>query len=451
MSQENAVVKKDWTDTILNWAAKGAGIFVVIVAVQTIFGYVVTSLDPTLGVTFTTQIWPIPLDLWHIVSLILSAIAVGGIGAWVFKLVDENIGKSRHGVFAIVLISKARRRAVTKDTKVILVVIVLLFVGYAAYQNGKLSTTGCQSGYTSQNGSCVYVTTPGSGQYSYQAPIALAVSNVAGGLTSPSSVQIYSDPTQPAIDNVTLSSGKGTSGLSTYTSGTTVWFKITDATNKLLYWVPKTIPYSSSVTAPASWAISIAVELPPASATITATINSTTEASGALYNVTGQGNTVPTLNVIVQNPTTNTGLMPTPGPDLLPTGNNWELGAYVLLSNDSAYKATLVSSGLSQIARLSNNDIRYYETLPSGPNSFSGSQGSFDRFQNADGTWKGTGGAVTIPLSFNLQGLTALSGQNVTCTVYVYAFTSSAYYTQHGYQFGPSAVLLGTYIINFDA
>jgi hypothetical protein len=439
MSQVNAVVKKDWTDTILNWAAKGAGVFVVIVAVQTLFGYIIKAVAPTLAISFTTQIWPIPMDLWHIVSLILSAIAVGGIGAWIFKVVDENIGKSRHGSFAIIHITKAKRRAITKDTKVILVVVLLLFVGYAAYQNS-LNTTGGGNGTT---------TTAGNGQYSYQASITLSVSDVAGGVTSPSSVKIYADPSQPNIDNLTLTSGKGTSGLSTYTSGATVWFKIVDATSKLLLWIPKTVPFSSSVTAPSTWAMSVSIETPPATATVSASINSTSETSLSAYNVTAQGNTVPTLQVIIQNPTTDTGLMPTPDPSLLPTGNQWELGAYVLLGNDSAYKATLTSAGLSKIAQLSNTDIRYFGTLASGPNSFGTSTGSFDRFQNVDGSWKGTGGAVTLPLAFNLQGLTA--GQNVTCTVYVYAFTNSAYYVQHGYQFGPSAVLLGTYVLYFTA
>lgn len=190
------------------------------------------------------------------------------------------------------------------------------------------------------------------------------------------------------------------------------------------------------------------IESPPATATITASINSTSEATNAVYNVTGQSNTTPTLNVVIQNPTTNRGLVPTPGPDLLPSGTNWELGAYVLLGNDSAYKAVL--NGPTKVAQLSSNDVRFYETLPSGPNSFTNSMGSFDRVQTASGSWKGTGGAVTMPLAFNLQGLTpGGSGQNVTCTIVVYAFTSSYYYVNHGYQYGPSAVLLGTYILNF--
>lgn len=232
MSAENAVIKKSYTDTILNWALKGAGIFAVIVVVQTAFGYLVGALDPNLGITFTTQIWPIQLQVYPIVSLILSAIAVGGSAAYVNKIVDENVGKSRRGSFAVSrLVRPKTRRAVSKDAKILLALVIIAAVAF--YGGQQANVTKCPTGQTlNASGVC---TRPTTGGYSYQASITLSITDaLAGGASSPSSVNVYTDPTQPAIDSITISSGKGTSGLSSYTSGSTVWLKIVDATTKIL-------------------------------------------------------------------------------------------------------------------------------------------------------------------------------------------------------------------------
>jgi hypothetical protein len=378
------------------------------------------------------QIWPLPTTLMAWVDLVISALAVGASGAYIFKFVDDNIGKSRHGSLAIFHISKAKRRAISKNTTAIVIVIIL--VGAYGYSQGWFG----QANVTKQ---------PGQGNgYSYQAPIALAISDgLAGGADSPSSVLVYSTPSQPAIDSITISSGKGTSALSTYTSGQTYWVKIYDATTKVLSWQQITIPYSSSLTAPSAWPISLTVENPPTTATLSASINGTSEASYVVYNVTGQSNLVPTLRVSVLNPTDNKGLVPTPGPDVGIT--QWELGAYVLLGNDSAAKVTI--TGPTFLTRLSSTDVRYYQTLPSGPNSMNNPMGSFDRIKSPVGIYEASGGMVTFNVGVNCQGLSA--GNNATITVVVYAYTSSQFYMSNGFLYGPNAVSLGTYIINFDA
>jgi hypothetical protein len=422
MSTTNNPIKKEWTDTLLNWAAKGFGLILVVLVVQMLLN----AVGGNAGVAFTMQVWPLPTTLMAWVDLAISAMALGASGAYIFKFVDDNIGKSRHGS-AHLHIPHTTRRAISKNATAI--IIVLIIVGAALYYSQKANVG----------------LTP-SGTYSYQAPIALAVADgLAGGADSPSSVGVYATPTSPSIDTITISSGKGTSGLSTYTSGQTYWIRIYDATTKVLSWQQISIPYSSSITAPSSWPIALTVENPPATATLSASINGTSEATGALYNVTGQGNLVPTLRISVLNPTDNKGLTPTPGPDLGIT--QWELGAFVLLGNESAAKVSI--SGPTFLTRLSSTDVRYYQSLPSGSNAWNNAMGSFDRMKDANGIYKGSGGMVTFNVNLNCQGLAV--GNNATLTVYVYAYTSSQYYMSNGFLYGPTAVSLGTYVLNFNA
>jgi len=405
-----------YVNTLLNWLVKGVGIFVVILLVQMIFGAILRNF----GIIFTMQLWPFPTDFMSILGLLLSAIAVGAVGAWVFDFVDRDLLKTRHGSMPLPSLPRHTRRAISKDAKTVLIVLIIVGGAIWAYQQGYLNVGPA----------------PQQGKYSYQAPLKFSITDaLAGGAFSPSSVLIYSDPTQPAIDSVTISSGTGTSTRTDYTSGSWFWYKVYDSTTKVLLWGRFQVPYSSSLTAPSSWPVSISVTNPPASATISASVNGTAFASGSLYSLSGQGNVNPNLLVQVINPTDNRGFGPTPGPDL--GVSQWELGAYVLLGNESAYKVTL--TGPTMLTRLSSTDIRYYTPLDAN---------QFLRQKDPSGVYKGTGGTVTFTISINGQGLA--TGNNATITILVYAYTSSQYYMTHGFLYGPNAFLLGTYVINLQ-